>query len=81
MRVKIMASGKNNKNGKKRTVETEKDELDYIARMSEEMARMAAHCDRKFIAYLLSMVALAAREEHMKQPCANDGKTPEARNA
>ena len=78
MRVTIIAS---NKNEKKSTMDSKKDELDYIARMSEEMARMAANCDRKFIAYLLSMVALAAREEHMKQSCANDGKTPEARNA
>ncbi len=78
MRVEIMASSKN---GKKQTMDTKKDELEYIARMSEEMARMAARCDKKFIAYLLSMVALAAREEHMKNPCANDVKPRPAKKA
>ncbi len=38
-------------------------QLEYIARMSQELANMAYHLDRKFVAYLLNMASLAAREE------------------
>ena len=69
MKVEVVAYGQDNKNTKP---ESRADELDYIARMSEELSRMAARCDKKFIAYLLSMVSLAAREENMHNPCAND---------
>ena len=38
-------------------------QLEYIARMSQELANMAYRLDRKFIAYLLNMASMAAREE------------------
>ena len=69
MMVEVMAYGQDTTKAEQKS---RVDELDYIARMSEEMARMAARCDRKFIAYLLSMVSLAAREENTHNPCAND---------
>jgi hypothetical protein len=45
-------------------------ELEYIARMSQELANMAYKLDRKFVAYLLNMASMAAREE-----AAEAGKT------
>jgi len=69
MKVDITAYGQGDI---RKNPQSNANELEYIARMSEEMARMAAHCDKKFIAYLLSMVFLAAREEKSHGPCAND---------
>ena len=45
------------------TGQDERSQLEYIARMSQELAGMAYQLDRKFIAYLLNMACIAAREE------------------
>ncbi len=57
--------------------EREGRELEYIERMSNELARMAQDLDQKFISYLLSMASMAARESGLAVSHANDREPPE----
>ncbi len=43
-----------------------KDEISYIENMSSDLAKMAKNLDNPFLAYLLTMVSLQAREERLK---------------
>jgi hypothetical protein len=49
--------------------------LRYIARMSQELTDMAHQVDCKFLAYLLNMASMAAREEAAR--IADEGKAEE----
>ncbi len=46
--------------------------IDYIARMSQELTDMAYQADCKFVAYLLKMATMAAREEATREALEND---------
>ncbi len=46
--------------------------IDYIARMSQELTDMAYQADCKFVAYLLKMATMAAREEASREALEND---------